>query len=317
VRLVTIRHGETTPAGCVERDDVVLLPFADVGEILGCGEDWARSAGADGQRIPIAGARLACPVLGPGKVICVGKNYLEHVREGNSQASAPTFPELFAKYSDALAGPRDDIAFLPGSGCRDFMEANASAAELSTAAQASEVDCVDWEAELVVVIGRTVRRADEAAAAAAIAGFTVGNDVSVRDWQLRTSQWLQGKTWEAMSPIGPALVTPDEVGGVRPDLQIRCLLDGQVMQDSRTSRMIFDPVGLVSYVSRVATLRPGDMIFTGTPEGVGIVRQPPVYIRPGQVLTTEIEGIGQLVNTFVNEAQRATGEPVAARASAG
>lgn len=303
MRLVTVRQdGGATFAGRVEGADVVLLPFADVGELLGSGEDWAERARADGRRISLAAARPGCLVPNPSKIVCVGKNYLEHIREGDSRAEAPAFPELFAKYRDALTGPYDDIAFPPGSGCFDFVAANASAAKSPTAAQPVEIDCVDWEAELVVVIGRSVRRADEKEAAAAIAGFTVGNDVSVRDWQLRTSQWLQGKTWEAMSPVGPALVTPDDVGGVRPDLAIRCLVDGSVWQDARSSEMIFDCVDLVSYISRFVTLRPGDLIFTGTPEGVGIVRRPPVYLRPGQVLTTLIEGIGELVNRFVAEA---------------
>jgi acylpyruvate hydrolase len=166
--------------------------------------------------------------------------------------------------------------------------------------QSVQSDCVDWEAEIVIVIGRAVRRAGRAEAAAAIAGFTVGNDVSVRDWQLRTSQWMQGKAWEAMSPVGPVLLTADEVG-VRPDLRMRCLVDGTVMQDFRTSDMIFDPVDLVCYFSTAVTLRPGDLIFTGTGPGVGIVRKPEVYLRPGQVLTTEVEGIGQTVNRLVAE----------------
>jgi acylpyruvate hydrolase len=136
----------------------------------------------------------------------------------------------------------------------------------------------------------------------------VGNDVSVRDWQLRTSQWLQGKAWGAMSPIGPVLATCDELGGASPDLAIRCLLNGDVMQEARTSELIFDPVVLVSYISRVITLRPGDLIFTGTPEGVGMVRTPPRYLRHGDVMTTEIEGIGQTVNRFVVPGAPAEGQ---------
>ena len=179
-------------------------------------------------------------------------------------------------------------------------EAVGAAAQAPTVAVPVESDFVDWEAELVLVIGQAVRRASERAAEAAIAGFTVGNDVSVRDWQFHTSQWTQGKAWEGMSPVGPVLVTADELG-VRPDLRIRCLVDDEVMQDSRTSDMLFDPVELVAYISRIVTLRPGDMIFTGTPSGVGLARRPQVYVRPGQVLTTEIDGIGKMVNTFVAE----------------
>jgi acylpyruvate hydrolase len=160
---------------------------------------------------------------------------------------------------------------------------------------------VDWEAELVVVVGRAVRNASEAEAASAVAGFSIGNDISMRDWQRRTTQWLQGKTWEACSPVGPALVTPDEVGGVRPDLAISCLLDGETMQDARTSDLLFDPVHVVAYASSIGTLRPGDLIFTGTPDGVGFARTPPVFIQEGQVVTTRIQGLGELVNTFVTE----------------
>jgi acylpyruvate hydrolase len=138
-------------------------------------------------------------------------------------------------------------------------------------------------------------------AAAAIAGYTVGNDVSMRDWQRRTTQWLQGKTWEAASPVGPALVTTEEIGGARPDLAITCLVDGQTMQDARTSDLLFDPVDVVAYASTIMTLRPGDLIFTGTPDGVGAARKPPVFLEDGQVVTTRIERLGEMVNAFVAE----------------
>ena len=146
-----------------------------------------------------------------------------------------------------------------------------------------------------------MRNGSEAEAAAAIAGFSIGNDVSMRDWQRRTTQFLQGKTWEASSPVGPALVTCDEVGGVRPDLAVTCLVDGQVMQDARTADLLFDAVTVVSYASTIMTLRPGDLIFTGTPDGVGAARTPPVFLQDGQVVTTRIEGLGEMVNTFVAE----------------
>jgi len=162
---------------------------------------------------------------------------------------------------------------------------------------------VDWEAELVVVVGSPIRGGDRTGAAAAIAGFTVGNDVSMRDWQRRTTQWLQGKTWEASSPVGPFLVTPGEVGGPTPDLAISCLVDRETMQDARTSDLLFDPVDVVAYASTVVTLRPGDLIFTGTPDGVGGARQPPRFIQDGQVVTTRIEGVGEMVNRFVADAR--------------
>jgi acylpyruvate hydrolase len=274
MRLVTFRTDDGTSAGRVEGDEVVSLPFPDVGALL-ASDDWPGRAAAEGARQPLADVALAQLVAQPSKVICVGLNYLLHIQEGS--ADVPEYPTFFAKYTDALTGPRDPIT-LPKASPK-----------------------VDWEAELVVVVGRTIRNADESEAADAIAGFTVGNDLSMRDWQRRTAQWLQGKTWEKGSPIGPALVTPDELGGVRPDLRISCLVDGELMQDARTSSLLFDPVALVSYASTIVTLRPGDLFFTGTPEGVGAGREPAIFLKPGQVMTTRIEGIGELVNTCVAE----------------
>jgi len=278
MRLVTVRTETGTSAGRLDDTEVVMLPFSDVGALLASGEDWPTRSGADGPREPLDRSRLAPIVPSPAKVICVGLNYLLHVREGGGEV--PSYPTLFAKYTDALTGPYDEIA-LPAASPR-----------------------VDWEAELLVVIGRAVRNATEDEAAAAIAGFSIGNDVSMRDWQRRTPQWLQGKTWESCSPVGPALVTADEVGGVRPDLAISCLVDGETMQDARTSDLLFDPVHVVAYASTIGTLRPGDLIFTGTPDGVGFARTPPIFIQDGQVVTTRIEGLGEMVNTFVAEKPR-------------
>ncbi len=275
MQLVTVRTDTGTSAARVDSGDVVFLPYGDVGELLATGDDWPTRAGADGRRTPRDSVELGPIVPRPSKVFCVGLNYLRHVQESGGEV--PSYPSLFAKFADALTGPYDEIV-LPAASER-----------------------VDWEAELVVVIGRTVRKAGEGEAMAAIAGFSIGNDVSMRDWQRRTTQWLQGKTWESSSPVGPALVTPDDVGGVRPDLAVMCLVDGQIMQDARTSDLLFDPVAVVSYASTVMTLRPGDLIFTGTPDGVGAARTPPVFLQDGQVVTTRIEGLGEMVNTFVAE----------------
>jgi acylpyruvate hydrolase len=205
----------------------------------------------------------------PPKVLCIGQNYLKHIEETGS--TRPDYPTVFAKFTRALIGDGDSI-ILPSISSR-----------------------VDWEVELVVVIGREVRDAGAEEAAAAIGGFTVGNDISARDLQGRTSQWLQGKTCEATTPVGPCMTTTD-VTGVEPDLAISCAVDGVVRQQSRTSDLLFKPVALVEYLSHIITLDPGDLIFTGTPGGVGQGMSPPVFLQEGQTVTSSIESIGSLVN---------------------
>jgi acylpyruvate hydrolase len=155
---------------------------------------------------------------------------------------------------------------------------------------------VDWEAELAVVIGARARRADEATAAAAIAGYTVLNDVSMRDWQNRTLQWLQGKSFENSTPVGPVLATVDEVP---PSARITTSVDDELLQDGRIDDLVFGPAAIVAYISQIFPLDPGDIIATGTPGGVGHARTPPRYLAPGQVVVTTIEGIGSLRNTVV------------------
>jgi acylpyruvate hydrolase len=205
----------------------------------------------------------------PAKILCIGQNYLAHIEE--TGATPPEYPTVFAKYARALIGDGDPIV-LPAVSAK-----------------------VDWEVELVAVIGREVRNAGPEEAAAAIAGFTVGNDVSARDLQGRTSQWLQGKTCESTAPVGPCMTTTDEIGA-EPDLAISCAVDGVVRQQSRTSDLLFKPIALVSYISQILTLDPGDLIFTGTPGGVGQGLVPPVFLSAGQTVTSSIEAIGTLVN---------------------
>ena len=150
-----------------------------------------------------------------------------------------------------------------------------------------------------------MRGASGAEARAAIAGYTVCNDISVRDWQFRTREALQGKAWEAMTPVGPVLVTPDEIDHAR-DLRLECRVNGEPMQDGRTSDLIFDPAYLVSYISTFVTLEPGDLILTGTPSGVGFKRNPPQFLKEGTEIVTRIEGIGELVNRCVREVDQRT-----------
>ena len=190
----------------------------------------------------------------------------------------PEFPTLFAKFTDALIGARDDIV-LPAVSATSRLGGRARARD--RARRAARDRCRGRDA---------------------IAGFTVANDVSMRDWQNRTLQWLQGKTFEHATPVGPWLVTPDEVGGTAPDLELRCEVDGVLRQQSRTGQLVFGPAAIVAYVSSVVTLRPGDLVLTGTPGGVGAAMDPPVFLAPGQVVRTAIEGIGELVNRCVAEA---------------
>ncbi|MEO3830186.1 fumarylacetoacetate hydrolase family protein [Actinomadura sp. B10D3] len=272
MRLATVRTDDGTRAARISADGCVLLDAPDVGALLAL-EDWAGvAASATGNPRPVDDAAFAPVVPRPGKVLCVGLNYRNHILEMGRDL--PEHPTLFAKFPEALIGARDAVQLAP------------------------ESSAVDWEAELALVIGRSVRRADEDEAARAIAGFTVMNDVTMRDWQFRTKEWLQGKTFEGTTPLGPVLVTPDELpGGVRPGLPLTCRVDGEVMQKADTSDLVFDPVALVRYASTIVTLRPGDVIATGTPGGVGHARKPPSYLTDGMTVVTEIGGIGRLENT--------------------
>jgi len=279
MRLATVRTGDGTHAARVQGDALVELDVPDVGALLRSGSDaLERAQGAEhvtGAEYELDGADFAPVVLDPGKIVCVGVNYADHIAEMGRDA--PEFPTLFAKFTDALIGARDAIV-LPAVS-----------------------DMVDWEVELAVIIGRDVRHASPDEAADAIAGFTVANDISMRDFQNRTLQWLQGKTFEHATPVGPWMVTPDELGGPAPDLELTCEVDGVVRQQSRTSQLVFGPAAVVAYLSDIVTLRPGDLVLTGTPGGVGHAMDPPVYLRAGQVVRTAIEGIGELVNPCVPE----------------
>ena len=283
MRLATIRTLGRPEAGTravrVDGDTLVDLGAADLGELL-ADPDWAeRAAAADGRRYPAAGADLAPLVPRPSKIVCVGLNYRTHIQEMGRDL--PAYPTLFAKFADTLIGAHDPIQRPP------------------------ETDELDWEVELAVVIGRPVRRANAAEAEAAIAGFSVLNDITCRDWQFRTREWLQGKNWEATTPVGPHLVTPDELpGGVRPELAVSLSVDGETMQSDTTADLLFDPVDLVSYVSTMVRLNPGDLIATGTPGGVGHARKPPRSLVGGETVVAEIEGVGRLENLVVKEVAR-------------
>jgi len=275
MRLVTIRTSNGTRAARLDGDRVIELDAPDVGSLLS-DPDWARVAAAGGGAgRDLADADLATLVPTPSKIICLGLNYASHIKEMGREL--PEYPTLFAKFPGTLIGARDPIV-LP---------------------RVSEQ--VDWEVELGVVVGRRARHVSGDAAAAAIAGYTVVNDVSVRDYQSHTNQFLAGKIFEHTTPVGPALVTLDELPGGGIDLAVRCEVDGQVMQDSRTSDLLFSPAEIISYVSDIITLEPGDLIATGTPAGVGAARTPQVWLRPGQVVRTVVESVGECVNQCLPE----------------
>ena len=279
MKLATLRVNGSTRAVRLDGDRLVDLGSADLGAFLSQ-DDWATKAAAvdagTAETYPVEGADFAPVVPQPSKVVCVGLNYKNHIQEMGRDL--PQHPTLFAKFADCLIGAGDDIA------------------------RPEETSEFDWEVELAVVIGKPVRRAKGAEAEAAIAGFTVLNDITCRDWQFRTREWLQGKMWDSSTPVGPYVVTPDELpGGVRPELEVKLSVDGEVMQNDNTGDLLFDPVALVEYVSTVVRLNPGDIIATGTPGGVGHARNPKRYLTGGENIVTEIQGIGRLENTVAKE----------------
>jgi acylpyruvate hydrolase len=277
VKLATIRTATGTRAVRIDGGRAVETGDADVRAVLERSDWRTHAAAAAGPVHDVAGLDYAPLVPAPEKILCVGQNYADHIAEMGREP--PKYPTVFGKFAPALIGAYDDIV-LP-----------------------SVSDAVDYEAELTVVIGRSVRHATPEQAEAAIAGYTVMNDVSVRDWQMRTSQFLQGKTFEATTPLGPWLVTPDELDGDA--WEISTVVDGETRQHSDTGQLVFGVVELVGYLSTVVTLRPGDVIATGTPGGVGHARKPPRYLTDGASVVTAIAGVGECRNTCRAE-RRAT-----------
>lgn len=227
-----------------------------------------------GNGVAVGYRRLLAPVPDPGKVVCIGLNYRDHAQE--TGAPIPTEPVVFNKFPSVVVGPDDPIAIPKIS------------------------EMVDYEAELVIVIGKRAKNIPIESAMDHVFGYTAGHDVSARDWQMNKGgkQWLLGKSFDSFAPLGPAIVTKDDI----PDplnLKIAMRVNGKRLQDSSTKQMIFGVDYLVSYLSRVFTLAPGDVIYTGTPPGVGFVRQPPVFLKPGDVCEVEIEQIGVLRNPCI------------------
>jgi len=224
---------------------------------------------------PLESFNLLAPILNPSKIIAIGLNYMDHCREQGHEP--PKTPKVFTKFTTAIVGPGATIRWDP---------------QLTKQ--------VDYEAELAVVIGQTARRVSEADAMDYVAGYTICNDVSARDLQFSDGQWVRGKSLDTFCPLGPWLVTPDEIPNPH-DLSIRCTVNEQVLQDSNTCELIFNIPTLVEFCSRAFTLLPGDVIITGTPNGVGVFRDPPVFLTDGDTVTVEVGSIGSLTNICAEE----------------
>jgi acylpyruvate hydrolase len=288
MKLVTFVHNGQTRLGALQAgaagETVVDLNRADPNlpanmlDFLAAGDGalvLAQRALADPPAAAVVArgdVSLKAPIPRPGKIICIGLNYRDHAAESNQ--ALPEYPTVFAKYANTVVGPGEAIV-LP-----------------------TVTDTVDYEAEFAFVIGRTARNVAAADALRYVAGYTAFNDVSARAYQQRTSQWTVGKTFDTFGPMGPALVTADEI----PDphtLDIKLSVDGEVLQSSNTCNLIFTVNQLIEDLTSYMTLEPGDVISTGTPSGVGAARKPQRWLRAGEVVRLEIAGIGVLENPVV------------------
>jgi acylpyruvate hydrolase len=274
MRFASCRHQGSSFAAAIIGEDAVPLRGIDELGLLTPSALLAAPPLDRARRVPLAEVELRPAVPHPAKVVCVGLNYLDHV--GETGRDIPQYPVLFAKWAQSLLGPYDDLLLPP------------------------ESTQVDYEGELAVVIGTEGRRIAPERAIDHVAGFCVANDVTMRDYQYKTHQWLQGKAWEASTPLGPYLVTPEEVGEVA-GLHITLTLNGQTMQSASLAQLMFDVPTLVSRVSEIATLLPGDVILTGTPGGVGFRRDPQVFLTPGDRVAVEVSGVGRIENLVGRE----------------
>jgi 5-carboxymethyl-2-hydroxymuconate isomerase len=287
MRLLTFVDQGARRLGALVGEQVVdltaagLTTAADMRALLDAGpEAWAQLAGDLAARDwapfarPLAGLKLDAPVR-PSKVVAIGQNYFDHVAEQN--APMPERPIIFTKFTTTIIGAGDEIRWEPA---------------LS--------EQIDWEAELAVVIGRPARRVKAADAYDYVFGYTVANDVTARDLQKGDGQWVRGKSLDTFCPLGPWIVSRDEIQEPH-GLPIRTRVNGETVQNSRTDQLIFRIPTLIEFISRAFTLLPGDIILTGTPPGVGAYRKPPRFLKDGDVVTVEVEGIGALTNSCRTE----------------
>ena len=283
MKLATFTHAGATRIGVVDGDEIVDLSVAapdlprEMIAFLEAGAgamEAARAAVGEGARIALADVKLEAPIARPPKFLAVGLNYADHVAESGMET--PEHPTIFNKQSTCVTGPTDPV-HVP---------------------KASHV--LDYEGELGIVIGRRGRHVSRDDAADYIAGYVVVDDVTVRDWQFRTPTWTMGKSFDTHGPIGPWIVTTDEIRDPH-QLDLRTFVNGELRQESNTKQLIFDCFFLVEYFSTAFTLEPGDIIATGTPGGVGILNKPPQILKAGDVVRVEIEGIGEIENPIIDE----------------
>ena len=287
MRLVTFQ-GQSGPAIGVRLGDKVIdlskaapdLPRDMIGLLEGGESSLAKAKAAannatDDAKVDMSSVKLLVPIARPGKIVCIGRNYAAHAAEGG--AATPTYPEVFYRGSTTLIAQGEPIIRPKCS------------------------DKLDFEAELVVVIGKLAKHVAEADAGAYIAGYSIFNEGTLRDYQRKSSQWTVGKNFDNTGPFGPEIVTSDEVPEGAKGLRIQSRLNGQLMQDANTDDLVFTIHNLIYRLTECMTLEPGDIIVSGTPAGVGYARTPPVFMKPGDIIEIEVDGIGVLTNTIEDE----------------
>jgi ureidoglycolate lyase len=280
MKLIRFAKGQDVSTGLLTAGGVVATPHDGMAALIEeATADPARlrALAASGNKTPLADVRLLCPIDRPRNVLAIGLNYADHIAE--SGAKTPDHQIWFSKQPSCVIGPGDAV-------------------EIPRVSHA-----VDWEAELVVVIGKRGRHVAAADAHAIIGGFTCGNDVSARDWQMQTPQWMLGKSFDTHGPVGPCIVTPDEFDVTKP-LGIRCFVNGERKQNSTINQLVFGVYQQIEHLTKAMTLAPGDIIFTGTPGGVGAGAKPPQFLKAGDTMRVEIDGIGALENPVVAEPNR-------------
>lgn len=275
MKLVTFTQDHHPPRpGVVEGDNVrVLEHFPDALAAIAAGVDGVRKS-SKGVPVPLSKVKLLAPIPRPPKVICIGLNYRDHAIESNMPI--PTIPVVFNKFSNTVIAPGENVV-IP-----------------------SNTEKPDFEAELAFVMGNCPRHVSKEDAMKFVFGYTIVNDVSARDFQLQTSQWLVGKTFPTFCPMGPWIVTADEIADPH-NLRIGLRIDGETVQDSSTKELIFGIPELIAHLASIIDFEPGDVVSTGTPPGVGMGRKPPRWLKPGETMTVFIEGIGELTNPCVAE----------------